>query len=74
MCRTTFTISERGIVYTGMGVDYSNDKLLSYTVLSVTGNKAVEERVSICRQPDLEGSNTFLSLLLSAKAKDVHRC
>ena len=43
---------------------------LSYTVFNVTGNKAAQERVYICRQPDLEWSKAFLSLLLYRKAKD----
>ena len=47
-----------------MLAQYGINKLLSYTVFSVTGNKATEERVYICRQPDLEWSKAFLSLLL----------
>lgn len=57
-------------VYVLMDVNYSINKLLSSTVFNVTGNKAAEERVSICRQPDLEWSKAFLSLLLYGEAED----
>ena len=44
------------IVYACTDADYkySINKLLSCTVFNLTGNKAAEERVYICRQPDLE--------------------
>ena len=47
---------------------YSINKPLSYTVFNVTGNKAAEKRVCICRHPDLEWSKAFLSLLSYGKA------
>ena len=60
------------IVYARMDIDYmySVNKLLSYTVFNVTGNKEAEEGVYVCSQPDLEWSKAFLSLLSYGKAKD----
>ena len=53
-----------------MFAKYKINKLLSYITFNVTGNKAAEERVYTCRQPDLEWSKAFLSSLLDGKAKD----
>ena len=51
-------------------VDYGTVLINSCHVFNVTGDQVAEERVSLCRQPDLEWSKTSLSSLLSGKAKD----